>query len=449
MRTILPHTKQTEIGGNYSHSQLNEILLSCLAASKINPCFLELTDAGCQHFLFFRHGQIYAAGKLNNANFINTAIKDFLLEATQMQFPQATRFEVSDKILHSILILFQKKPSLKTLSSLVDLDELLDKTEREGKSCIVSAAQENFLAILRYEKGQAAAFCCQLSSSTPREATFREDFLVKIYTLSADNPLAISLHEDLLVTYANDAKTIDDSCRSDLVSHYLAKPPCMSLQFKDKEISRFILDNATTRIGRTQDNDIPIDNLAVSRLHCTVEQIKGQYYLKDCDSLNGTLLNGKRVGRAKLSQGDKITIGKHNLVFRHQEGCVEPAGETIEQFDQTMMINSGQKDSAAAKEESTDKTIPSLIQKTKDGDRVIKLKRNSMMIGNTLAADIAINGFLIAKQHAEITAENGSFVLRHLHGLRKVTIAGKPVREHVLQDNDIIRIGNEEFVFQE
>jgi pSer/pThr/pTyr-binding forkhead associated (FHA) protein len=438
-----------ETGEDYAPSQLNKILHSCLASSRNHPCYFELSDDDCQYFLFFRHGQIYAAAKLKDENFVDVSIQDFLIAATKRNFPHAKCFEVSDKILHSILILFQKKPSLKTLSTLVDVDELLDKIESEGKSCIASALQEDFLAILRYEKGKTAAFCFQLSSPAPEEASFREDFLVKIYTLSAEKPLSIRLHEDLLVTYAKDAKTIDESFQGDLVAYYLSKPPYISLEFKDKEISRFVLDKNTTKIGRTQDNDIIIDNLAVSRLHSTIEEVKGQFYLKDCDSLNGTLLNGKRIGRAKLAARDKITIGKHTLVFRHQEGCVEPSGETIEQFDQTMIINTDQADPASAVNQPVEVHIPALVQKTKAGDRVIKLKRNHTTLGKTLAADIEINGFWIAKQHAEITAEDGAFILRHLNGLRKVTVAGKPIREHVLQNNDIIRIGNEEFIFQE
>jgi len=408
-----------------------------------------LFDSNAQHFLFFRQGQIYAAGKLEDGNFIESTIKEFLIESARLNFPGAQCCEVGDKILHSILILFQKKPSLKTLSTLIDLDELLDKIESEGKSCIASASWKNFMALLRYEKGKAAAFSFRHSSPEPGEASFREDFLVKIYTISADTPISISLYEDLLVTFAKDAKTLDGSFEGDLVAYYLSKPPFVSLEFKGKEISRLILDKNTTKIGRTQDNDIVIDNLAVSRIHSIIEEIKGQYYVKDCDSLNGTILNGKRVGRAKLAEGDKITVGKHTLVFRRQEGCVDPSGETIEKFDQTMIIRTDDTDKVPAADPSRDERIPALVQKSKRGDRVIKLKRNSTIIGRTLDADIEINGFLIARQHAEIAAEDGNFVLRHLHGLRRVTVAGKPIREHVLQNNDIIRIGNEEFIFQE
>jgi pSer/pThr/pTyr-binding forkhead associated (FHA) protein len=426
---------------------MNGIILSFLQMSQNNPCYLELSDRSDQRYLFFRQRQIYAAGKVQDMQFTNTSIKEFLLAASKMNFPEAKSYAVNDKILHSVLILFQKKPTLKTLTSLIDVDALLDKIEEEGKSCIVSASQDDFLAILRYEKGKVTAMCYKESSLAPNECTFREDFLVKIYTLSADKPLAIAVYDDLLVTYAEDAKTIDQTFEGDLLSHYLSKPPFVTLEFKNKEIFRLVLDKPTIKIGRTKDNDVIIDNLAVSRLHSLIEEDKGLYYIKDCDSLNGTVLNGKRIGRAKLVEGDEVIIGKHKLVFRKQEGCVEPAGETIDQFDQTMVITSAP---PVTKTEPPppEAAIPSLIQKNKDGDQIYSLKRSPLTIGRDMMADIEITGLLVAKEHAEITEEDGTFILRHLHGLRKIKVSGKAVREHTLEDNDVFTIAGKKFIFQ-
>ncbi len=449
MRVTLPHLNVAATNTEFSPGRMNGIIFSCLDKSNAQPCYLELCDRAEHRYLFFRQRQIYAAGKVQDMQFTNTTIKEFLLASSKMNFPEAKYYEVNDKILHSILILFQKKPSLKTLTSLIDLDELLDKIEKEGKSCIVSATQDDFLSVLRYEKGKVTSLCHQLSHSKPKEGSFREDFLVKIYTLSAKKPLAIALYDDLLVTYAEDAKTIDESFHGDIVAHYLSKPPFITLEFKGKEIFRLVIDKPTIKIGRTKDNDIAIDNLAVSRLHSVIEEEKGHYYVKDCDSLNGTILNGKRIGRAKLVEGDEIFIGKHKIVFRRQEGCVEPAGETIDQFDQTMVIDANRPAPQPPPVKESHDQLPSLVQKKPEGDRIIELKRATVTIGKDTAADIEIGGLFIAKEHAEIARENGTFIIRHLHGLRKVTIAGKPIREHVLKNNDVIRIGSEEFIFQE
>lgn len=455
MRIVLPYISIVDHRDDFTKAHLNEHASRCVSLSRARPCCLELYDGSEQRFLFFRESQIYAAGWISEDQLKDTFIRDFLLAAGAMNFPQMTCYELSSKMLHSTLILFQKKPALRVMTTLVDLDELLDKIEEEGKSCVVSAAKENFTALLRYEKGTAEALFHEKSLPTPREGTFREEFLVKIYTIAAERPLTISLYEDLLVTYAQDAKTIDHNFDGNFEELYLAKPPLVSLQFKEKEIDHWVFDRPQFRIGRTPDNDIVIDNLAVSRLHAVLEEEKGNYYIRDCDSLNGTLLNNQRVGRAKLEDGDVVCIGKHKIVFRRQGGQAVPVGETIQGFDQTMIINAASnvvhvpQENPSLHPKPAKAKAPKLIMKTEYGDRIIELRKDCLTIGSDVSSDVVVEGIFIAKRHAEIVRDHNRVILRHVHGLRRVSVSGRPVREIELRNNDEIKIANEEFIFQE
>lgn len=453
MRIILPYVGVIDQRDDFTKAKLNDLLNQHLAYSKTRPCFLELHDDTQQRFLFLREGQIYAAGCIQDYQFQETTIREFLLASGRMNFPQMTNYESTSKMLHSDLILFQKKPALRVETTLVDLDELLDKIEAEGKSCIVSASHENFIAMLRYNKGVVETLFHEKSSPTPREGTFRDEFLVKIYTITAEKQLTISLYEDLLVTYASDAKTIDDNFDGNFEELYLAKPPVVSLKFKGKEIDHWEFDRTQFKIGRTPDNDIVIDNLAVSRLHAVLEEEKGNYYVRDCDSLNGTLLNNQKIGRARLEDGDEVCIGKHTITFRRQGGQAVPVGETIQGFDQTMIINTAT-DAVHLPQDNPDvrppqRRLPRLIMKTEYGDRVIELKNGSLFIGSDLTSDVVVEGMFVAKKHAEIVREDDRVILRHLRGFRKISVSGRTVKEVELKNNDEIRIANEEFIFQE
>ncbi len=449
LRTRLPYTKLVEPHDGLSRNTLNDVMRNALAASSARPSYLEMFDATQQRFLFFRDGQIYAAGLLQNDQLQETTIRDFILAASTMNFPQLEWYELNNKLLHSILILIQKKPGLRVQTSLVDLDELLNRIETEGKSCVVSAMRENFLAILRYEKGAAAALCHEETMREPRETSFREEFLVKIYTITTEEPVTIGLYEDMLVSYASDAKTVPPFFDGRFVELYLSKPPVVSLMFKDKVIDHWPFDKPRLNIGRTPDNDIVIDNLAVSRLHAVLEEEKGSYFIRDCDSLNGTVLNGQKVGRARLSDGDKVSIGKHTIAFNLQGGQTVAVGESPQGFDQTMVINTAAPMDAEMSGPGVENKIPRLTMKTEYGDRVIEIKNGALTIGKDLSNDIAIEGVFIARHHAEIVREGDRTLIRHLRGLRKVTVGGRPVREAELNDNDEIRIAKEEFIFHE
>jgi hypothetical protein len=76
------------------------------------------------------------------------------------------------------------------------------------------------------------------------------------------------------------------------------------------------LDQRQVVIGRSKDCDIQVHDPNVSRRHAEVRQEGAAYWVVDLDSTNGMEVNGRRQKRAKLRQGDRITLGSTDLVFR-------------------------------------------------------------------------------------------------------------------------------------
>jgi pSer/pThr/pTyr-binding forkhead associated (FHA) protein len=468
VRITVPHVAVITESDEVTKSSLNDMIHHALAASAVKPCALEVYDANAQRFLFAREKQIYAAAEMVGGQVTSTSIREFLIGTAHMDFPRAALLELNTKILHSTLVFVQKKPALRVMTNLVDLDELLDRIEAEGKSSIVAAARDSFLAILRYEKGKSAAFCHGKSSPTPREGTLRDEFLVKVYTQAAQQPLTVSLYEDFLVSHAPDAKHIPDSFQGRFEDLFLSKPPLVVLRFKDREIGRWEMDRPRLRIGRTPDNDIVIDNLAVSRLHAMIEEDKGSVFVRDCDSLNGTEVNGERITRAKLQDGDEIKIGKHTILFRVPFGhAIVPEAEATAGFDQTMVFSrsSGTPLSPTPPRPSAPRgpeaeshpepTVavavrhPRLVVPGEFGTRVIEISDQAVTIGSDRNADVHVEGVFVAARHAEIVLADGRVLLRRVAGLRPVRVRGKAVREIELRDGDEIHIGNESFVYHE
>jgi hypothetical protein len=73
---------------------------------------------------------------------------------------------------------------------------------------------------------------------------------------------------------------------------------------------------ALTYIGRSEDNQLRLLDPGVSRRHVLVMATPGGYTIRDLGSQNGTYVNGARVDESPLADGDRITIGEINLVFR-------------------------------------------------------------------------------------------------------------------------------------
>ncbi len=90
-------------------------------------------------------------------------------------------------------------------------------------------------------------------------------------------------------------------------------PAHLVLSLNSSVLGEFPLDKERITIGRRPENDIQVDNLAVSGQHCAIITILNDSFLEDLDSTNGTFVNGKLVKKHALKNGDVVSIGKHEL----------------------------------------------------------------------------------------------------------------------------------------
>jgi pSer/pThr/pTyr-binding forkhead associated (FHA) protein len=79
----------------------------------------------------------------------------------------------------------------------------------------------------------------------------------------------------------------------------------------DAPVTLRLPTGAIKTVGRTAHADFIVQAALVSRVHCRLTaDASNQLILEDLDSTNGTLVNGRRVQRAVLKAGDRITIGR-------------------------------------------------------------------------------------------------------------------------------------------
>jgi hypothetical protein len=105
------------------------------------------------------------------------------------------------------------------------------------------------------------------------------------------------------------------------------------LHLDGQVLAEYNMSKERYTIGRLPDNDIRIDNPAVSGHHALVINILNDSFLEDLNSTNGTYVNGKIIKKHALQHGDVITVGHHALRFVDSETDA-PADE----FERTMVI---------------------------------------------------------------------------------------------------------------
>jgi pSer/pThr/pTyr-binding forkhead associated (FHA) protein len=81
-----------------------------------------------------------------------------------------------------------------------------------------------------------------------------------------------------------------------------------------------VLPGSVRTIGRAAGADFIVDAALVSRVHCRLTALAdGQLEVRDLDSTNGTFVNGSRVAVTKLASGDKLQVGRIELLALQDE----------------------------------------------------------------------------------------------------------------------------------
>lgn len=76
------------------------------------------------------------------------------------------------------------------------------------------------------------------------------------------------------------------------------------------------LKQEVVKIGRSKDNDIVINSQLVSKKHCQITFFDDHYVIEDLNSKNGTFINGEKVDKKELKDGDILTFSTPKPMFR-------------------------------------------------------------------------------------------------------------------------------------
>jgi pSer/pThr/pTyr-binding forkhead associated (FHA) protein len=147
------------------------------------------------------------------------------------------------------------------------------------------------------------------------------------------------------------------------------------LKFEDQVLQELLLSGGTVTIGRQPDNVFRIDNPAVSGHHAKIYAEGDHYVIEDSDSFNGTYVNGQRVSKLVLRDGDNVTIGKHTIEFRDEVrpvaapyGSLDAAvdGQHLKappQLDPTMVLDTAKAREMLAKAAAASTAGPVVVQR--------------------------------------------------------------------------------------
>jgi pSer/pThr/pTyr-binding forkhead associated (FHA) protein len=229
----------------------------------------------------------------------------------------------------------------------------------------------------------------------------------------------------------------------------------LSLMFEDKLVKEVPVGSRPVGIGRSPDNDLPVDNLAVSNYHARVYFEAGRLVVEDLDSLNGTFVNDLRVERATLHDGDSIWVGKHHIKVDASGDSPAPwdtgrkATAVAPRINETMVLDTKARrdmlQQAAAMGERTQFAagrlkVPTLMVLGGNTDQQEYILTNKLtVIGKSKMATVKLQGWFKPQLAAQINQRDDGYYVGpgdKVPTVNGVSIPG-PVR---LNDGDVIEV---------
>ena len=232
------------------------------------------------------------------------------------------------------------------------------------------------------------------------------------------------------------------------------------LSLDSQVMAEYNMNKERYTIGRLPDNDIRIDNPAVSGHHSLIINILNDSFLEDLNSTNGTYVNGKLIKKHALQHGDVVTVGHHQLRFVEDD-------EAQDEFEKTMVIQPSARPvdklrSASAAAENVSAGISATGARralNTDGAAAPKKAKLQVLSGAFAGRELDLNKALTTLgrpgvQVAAITRRADGFFIVHVDSgkdgdfplLNGTAIGSNATR---LTDNDVIQLAGVKMGFFE
>ena len=119
--------------------------------------------------------------------------------------------------------------------------------------------------------------------------------------------------------------------------------PYLLIRSGDRAGEKILLVKNRYSIGRTPDNDIMLEDQSISRRHSLIIRTDGGWKIEDCESTNGTSINGETVMGGQLHHADRVRVGSIKIAFivpDMQEQEVQGEVPPVAGFDPNATIKS-------------------------------------------------------------------------------------------------------------
>jgi len=213
------------------------------------------------------------------------------------------------------------------------------------------------------------------------------------------------------------------------------------------------LTNTTVKVGRGSDCDLILNDDSASRLHCILKKRGSEVILRDCDSSNGTIINGHDIREEALKHDDFVRIGRYFLTYKTFNAEVMSEIDKYDNFHR-------HRPKLGKTDNTTQLMQPDLVE-----NFIEKFSLEHQM--QLVSMDYSEEVYTVHRDKFELGSEemqspdlkggSGVFIewkdgahwlTRRRLKSKDVAVNGEPVRKAKLEPGDVIEVGDATFAYQ-
>ena len=229
---------------------------------------------------------------------------------------------------------------------------------------------------------------------------------------------------------------------------------------ENETIAAVDLRQEVVYLGRSKKNHIVLSDAGVSRRHAKIFIKDEQIHLEDLKTPNGTKCNGRKVHQCAITEADKVQIGPYVITIEDDfnENTLDITLQGTEAEIQATDVDIPEAGDRTAVLQDMGELTPAEVLPYEHNARIVRidvpgeeiaLSKDSITIGSAETCDVMVKDDDVTLAHATLQKTLEGYVIQDDAESTGTFVDGVPVRERLLENHDVISIGNAKFEYLE
>lgn len=442
-RLKLPQKGVVFSGKRYADSSVNLLFNKLRPRTPPFHGMLVAQSEAKRFYLAIVDNEPYAAGQEQQGIFTPLSLRGLFggLRKLPANATELTLVGTDPLYLKSVLTVIQGVPTTEGTTELLEIGSVVEHIKKSSQDQLLAVGYQGELSLFFFRSGQAVAGYFADSAFDSGEDSLEERLLAFVYKYAGQGELSLHVFAGMSAHWAEDGVFERGAWPDALVEHFTRPVPSLLISGSDGAARRFELTSPSVSLGRGEDNDIVIEDPAISRRHLVFRQDAAGVSVEDCGSRNGTLFNGAPLTKAALTHGAEMQIGECLIRFLGGGASSEPIGD-VERGEETICRPSAElSPPAPAPTSEPNRTVWGLDVVRPDGEHHRVVLSTPLTTVGRVRADLTLVDTKVSRRHGELVLTPEGVVYRDTGSTNGTILNGRAVTSALLKPGDVLKIG--------